>query len=817
MMQKRVFAILPAILVPTLVIFVIFSVLGEARPGLVSLAQASTAQITPTLSLIEPLSAANDMDTEVVIIGSDFISTPMVYMGNMMLEDVQWISATRLEAVVPWGLDAGQYTLTVENPGGETGSLPNAFTVTQGINVWTTDGPYGGSVHHLAMGDPVTTTLYASLGLAGADGFFKSEDSGLTWHNAFPGEVSVQTPLAGYVLKPGDSQTIYLSGRVHTGEKLFRSTNGGQDWDVIWDGGEGLYALGISPGNPEYLYAGSGSTIMRSINGGDSWDAVDDGIPTDEQISILAVHPLTPTIVYAGGNYGKVYKTLDGGENWIQVADLGDGWWSALVVDPHAPERIYASGWHTGSFFARSLDGGANWETMTLEPGSSSVNDIRFHPTISGTLYVIAPGVYRSVDAGTTWEKIPIPDILSEGWSLLLHPLSGLPYFIGHNGRGVLYSENGGIDWETRSDGLAGLRPHEIAVSLADPSQIYVAADEAGAFSSQDGGQSWLAAEGDNLDRGISVVAHPYTPTIAYLGARRDVYTTIDGGQTWTRHELPGLPSNNEMRVHAIAIDPQDPQVIYAGPGTWDFNGGPEYGWLYRSLDAGETWNVLTTTFPISPVTDIQIDPTDSQTIYVSTGRRFLDGTNRGSGILKTTDGGQTWIFVNEGLTARSIACLAIDPENTQVLYAGAVLESDSADSGVYKSVDGGEHWAPVIGGVRVSGLVVDPLDTNMLYMGAYFNGLWRSADGGENWQRDDDPLGQLSIESLHITTIPSRTILYAGVAGNLLLEATPNAALSMPYTADQEQFYGSGVYHLVIDRRSLLNFIYLPMVVNAP
>jgi photosystem II stability/assembly factor-like uncharacterized protein len=658
------------------------------------------------------------------------------------------------------------------------------------------------------MSEHFSSTLYASLGLAGADGFFQSTDGGETWHNSFPGLLSVRTPLNGFALKPGDPQTIYLSGRDDTGDKFYRSTDGGEAWEVIWEGGIGLYTLGVSPADPEYVYVGSGDTILLSTNSGDTWDPAHGGIPADAEVSILAVHPVTPTVAYAGIEPGLVYKTVDGGGNWIQVADLGEGWWSALVIDPHAPDRLYATGWHTGHFFARSLDGGETWESMTLDPGSPSANDIEFHPTVSGTIYVIAPGVYRSVDAGATWEAVPVPQSASEGWALLLHPETGLPFYIGHNGTGVIRSNDGGANWETRNHGLAGLRPHEIAISPADPRYVYVAADESGGFSSHDGGQSWLSAVGDSLDRGISVAAHPYTPTIAFLGARRAVYKTSDGGQSWTRHELTGLPFNNEMRVHALAIDPSNPQVVYAGPGTWDFTGGPEHGWLYRSLDGGESWAELAITFPISPVTDIEIDPANTQTIYVSTGRRFLDSSDWGSGIIKTTDGGASWAFINQGLTARSISRLAIDPVNTQVLYAGACPQHNSPDSGVYKSANGGESWQHLVGELRASGLDLDPLDTATVYLGAYMDGLYRTTNGGASWQREDGPPGYLPIESLHITTVPSRTIIYVGVAGNLLAGET--AGLE-----GLQQVYGGGVYQLTIDHRDASSTIYLPLVMR--
>lgn len=795
-----------------------------------SLLEGLTVQNSaPTLAALTPDSGPNNMDTQVVITGTCFVPTPTVTLGDVQVQDVAWISSTRLAALVPWGLQPGTYDLVVANPGPGTPSatLSAAFTVSQAIGTWTTDGPYGGVVQNLAMDEHVTSTLYAGLQLGGWQGFFKSEDGGDNWFNAFPGYMAARASLAGFALKPGAPETIYLSGHTYTQTKLYRSSDGGESWEVIReDGGGGMYAssyaIGVSPGDPGYLYVGrymhggTGPRVVLSTDSGDTWQVRDNGIPTDAPVFVVAVHPVTPTVAFAGTESGRVYRTVNAGEDWTEVADLGEGWWHALAIDPHAPQRLYASGWSTGYFFARSLDGGENWETMTLGPGELSASDIKFHPTISGTMYAIASaGIYSSTDAGASWGWIPIASEWREGSCLLVNPQTGVPFYIGHNGRGVLRSDDGGFNWEVRSNGLAGLRPDEIATSPADPRYIYVGADEGGGFVSNNGGQSWLAADGVSLDRGISVAVHPYTPTVAYLGARRAVYKTIDGGQSWVRHELPGLPPNNEMRVHAIAIDPDDPRVVYAGPGTWDFTGGPEYGWLFRSLDGGESWNPLTITLPISAVTDIEIDPTDSQTIYVATGRRFLASTDHGTGVLKTSDGGESWAFVNEGLTCRSVTRLAINPEDPQILYAGAALEENTAESGVYRTADGGEHWEQVIGGLQVSGLAIDPLVTTTVYVGAYGSGLFRSTDDGAHWEREGGSFGRLSSECLHVTAAPSRTIIFAGVAGGLIIAETAAATDGTSTLTGPSQLYGGGVYQLTIDRRPLRDHVYLPLVLR--
>ncbi len=781
---------------------------------LLTSSQAGSLMILGT----SPSAAPNNFDTTIVITGTDFqvtvsgslvLTAPTVRLGEIVLPLAGSATSRTLTAIAPWGLDEGVYPISIENADGTTATLTNAFTVTAGLGTWTTGGPYGGTISHLEMDEHVTSTLYAQLGDVG---LFKSENSGDNWYNVFPGYILAH--IGRFTLKPGEPQTIYLSGSLDDGDRLFRSSNGGEDWEVILE--YGRWALGVSPTDPDYLYIGNEETIMRSTDSGDTWQTVDNGIPTGAVVEILAVHPITPTIVYAGLDGGRVYKTVDGGANWTATsANFGHAWWSVLEVDPHAPKRMYASGWHIGNFIARSLDGGESWESMNLGPSDLSSLDIEFHPTISGTMYAQTNyGVYSSTNAGETWgDQLPMAPEYQEVRSFLLHPQTGLPYYMGHIGKAILRSDNGGIDWQVRNHGLTGLTPHEVAPSPADPRYIYLGADAAGGFVSNNGGQSWLAVDGP--DRGISVAADPHSPTVAYLGARRDVYKTTDGGQNWTPHELPGLPNDNEMRVHAIAIDPNNPKVVYAGPGTWDFVNGIEYGWLYRSLDAGQSWSPLTVTFAISSITDIVIDPTDSQTIYVATGRRFSDSTNKSTGIIKTVDGGDSWEFVNQGLPALNISRLAINPDDPQILYAGANPSDFVAGSGVFKTVDGGTHWEQVAEGLYVSGLEIHPLMTDTVYVGAYGAGLLQSSDAGASWESVEGPLGQLPSLCLNVTQASSRTMVYAGISGGLINLPAMSAIAAARAAASDEQFFGSGVYQLTIDHRHHPSQIYLPLVMR--
>lgn len=208
-MKKRMFATVAAILISTTMLLVLFCLLGRVSFGVSSAAMASPLQVTPMVALVDPASAPNDLDTPIVITGTDFVSTPTVYLGDTSLDDVNWVSTTTLEATVPWGMEPGVYTLTVENPGGESGSLSDAFTVTEGIGVWNAGEFYGGRVEQLVINPLTPTTVYAVSMHAG---LFRSRDGGDSWSLKSAGPCYIVRRLA---IDPLSPNRLYLfeSGR----------------------------------------------------------------------------------------------------------------------------------------------------------------------------------------------------------------------------------------------------------------------------------------------------------------------------------------------------------------------------------------------------------------------------------------------------------------------------------------------------------------------------------------------------------------------------------------------------------------------------
>ena len=200
-------------------------------------------------------------------------------------------------------------------------------------------------------------------------------------------------------------------------------------------------------------------------------------------------------------------------------------------------------------------------------------------------------------------------------------------------------------------------------------------------------------------------------------------------------------PHNIGGRTLAVAFNPQNPNSIYAGSAS---------GGLWRSYTGGTgypAWEQIHTGFPVLSVSGIAISPTDSNTIFISTGEVYAyqdahwgvaDRLTRGSygiGILKSIDGGETW---EKSLDwsynqRRGVQVLKMNPQNSATLWAGTT-------EGTYKSVDAGLTWEVINSTIMVTDLVINPIDTNIVFiscgnLGSDGRGIYRTVNGGETWE----------------------------------------------------------------------------------
>ena len=298
-----------------------------------------------------------------------------------------------------------------------------------------------------------------------------------------------------------------------------------------------------------------------------------------------------------------------------------------------------------------------------------------------------------------------------------------------------------------------------VATILAPISALTQKAGEEGAIAHFDeklfSDMRWRCIGPFRGGRAVAVTGVPHQPNVFYMAAvNGGVWKTTDSGNTWE----PIFDDQDTGSVGALAVAPSDPDVIYVGSGEGlqrpDLSTGDG---IYESDDAGKTWRHLDGLRDAQQITMILVDPKDANRIFVAAqGHPY--GPNAERGVFRSTDGGQSFqkvLYKDENTGA---ADLAFDPRNSQIIYAVlwaarvAPWEVRSGESfvapgsGLYKSTDGGDHWRQLTKGLPPSndgtlgriGIAVAASRPNRIYatVEAKKNaGVYRSDDAGESWQ----------------------------------------------------------------------------------
>ena len=316
------------------------------------------------------------------------------------------------------------------------------------------------------------------------------------------------------------------------------------------------------------------------------------GCDRSEPIVVIQLHPKNPDILYVTTN-DYIYKSRDGGHTWANISKgMSHSRVIAMAVDPSYPATVYAG--TKGDAVYKSYDGGQRWASMRsgLDDAtiSSVVNQFVFDPYDSNHLFVATTmGIFETKSGGGNWTKKMegMKEVLMVV-TLAMDPTRPAILYAGTSG-GVYKTVNEGGHWEKVNNGLVpaemikssrALNVTSIHVDPFEPDTVY-AATLAGLFRTSDGANSWVRL-GETLPDQmiIAMILDRSKKGVIYITGRDGVHRSADGGMTWKTLNK-GLASTN---VRSIAQSATDPEVFYAGT-----NGSG----LYRSRDAGETWEPM--------------------------------------------------------------------------------------------------------------------------------------------------------------------------------------------------------------------------------
>lgn len=330
-------------------------------------------------------------------------------------------------------------------------------------------------------------------------------------------------------------------------------------------------------------------------------------------------------------------------------------------------------------------------------------------------------------------------------------------YYMGSTGGGVWKSENGGQSWTNISDqyfntGSIG----DIAVFASDARIIYVGTGEApvrgqmssygdGVYKSTDAGKTWKHIGLEKTMQIARVVIHPTNPNLLYVAAQgnrwvpsedRGIYRSADGGATWKRI----LFSSNLAGASELQMDPYDPNVLYAA--FWDHqrlpwmdrSGGPGSG-VWKSTDGGEHWMQLKTGLPkIMGKIRLAVSPANNSRIYAAI-------ETEKSGLFVSDDAGQNWRQVSDaaGFATRPwyYMGIAADPKAVDTVYLST--------ASLLKSTDGGKTFSELhVHHGDTHTLWINPTEPKNM-IDTDDGGAEVSFDGGMSWSPiDNQPTAQL-------------------------------------------------------------------------
>jgi photosystem II stability/assembly factor-like uncharacterized protein len=351
-------------------------------------------------------------------------------------------------------------------------------------------------------------------------------------------------------------------------------------------------------------------------------------------------------------------------------------------------------------------------------------------------------------------------------------------------------------DLEWRMIGpLRGGRTRAVAGVPSQPNVFYVGAVNGGVWKTDDAGRTWRPIFDDQPTQSIGAIAvAPADPNLIYvasgeglhrpdLSVGNGIYRSNDGGRSWSH-----LGLSDGQQIAQLALDPRDPNRLFAAVLGHPYGPNPERG-IYRSLDAGVTWQRVLYRDEDTGGSAVAIDPARSEIVYAALWQSRLgpwedknefEGT--GGGLFKSTDGGSTWKRLSAGLPADlSQINIAIAPSNPQRLYAAVGTNesgdySSAAGLGVFRSDDAGESWVRItsdprpalrIGGGDLPVLVVDPTNDNVLYSTGIVT--TKSSDGGKTWLSWRGAPGGDDYQNLWINPNDSRIIALVSDQGALI------------------------------------------------
>jgi photosystem II stability/assembly factor-like uncharacterized protein len=339
------------------------------------------------------------------------------------------------------------------------------------------------------------------------------------------------------------------------------------------------------------------------------------------------------------------------------------------------------------------------------------------------------------------------------------------------------------------------------------PNVFYIGVNNGGVWKTTDFGRTWKPIFDEQATGSIGDVAvAPGNPNIVYaasgegiqrpdLSVGDGIYKSIDAGNTWTNTGL-----RDGQQIGGLAIDPRNENIVFAAVLGHPYGPNEERG-VYRTTDGGKNWKRVLYKDENTGAIQVTIDPVNSNIIYADlwAGRQgpWENGAWNGkeSGLFKSTDGGDTWIKLTNGLptTEQGLGRIGfcISPSNPNRLYATV---DAGKYGGIYRSDDAGQSWSNINADERLWGrgsdfaeVKVDPLNDDIVYIANVV--VWKSTDAGKTWSGFRGAPGGDDYHRIWINPSNPNIILLASDQG-AIITVNGGETFSSWYNQPTAQFY---------------------------
>jgi len=626
----------------------------------------------------------------------------------------------------------------------------------------------GGSIQAIRIDPTQTAHIYVAVKTAEALLLFGSTDRGRTWQRG--GEVSGKEVRALHLdaTAPENNRRLFVftdAGVSAASARDLRTEGIGLPSGV---GSIAGAAGGLDPDSRRpvfYITTASrwegerlSTGVYRSNDLGRTWAELRGGLERGATSAAAKRPPIFNLVACAEGDARTVYLVThrysesagEGGADLnhfgiLKSADGGDSWqWALKATGRDAPPNR-TDGWLGRSF-------GPGWGGAPLGLGVGPTNPEVCYATDWGT-------TYRTLDAGRTWQQVYTEEHADGSFStrgldvtttygVHFDPLDKEHLAISYTDVGLFHSTNGGRSWRHTIKGL----PEEWvntcywvvfdpevrgrawsawgnAHDLPRPKMLRdgnFARYKGGVARTDDGLASWRRTTEGMPDNTVTthLVLDPASPagrrTLYAAGFGKGVFKSTDDGRTWALKNA-GLGGNRN--AWRLVLTPKGTLYLLVARGLE--NGREVDGALYRSTDAGESWQTVKLPHGANAPNDLVFDPSEPDRMYLAAWPRTIEQAEHYGGLYLTEDGGASWLSVFD--PSAHVYGVAVDPSNTSTVYI------NTFDGAAFRSVDRGRKWRR-LGGYNFKWghrPVPDPHRKGMLYLTTFGSSVWHGPAEG--------------------------------------------------------------------------------------